>query len=426
MSRLTELHIKDFKRISTIDIRPSGGSMTTISGANESGKSSTLDAISVLLQGKAAKIPIPVRKGAKKAIITGTIQADTWDAFNGTLRVERHISAKGTWSIKITSNDVPQKAPETMLRTIFPHAIDPVELVNMPPAERAILLKQIMGLDFAELDEDREYAYNQRTETNRIHKSLQAQLASTPTYPDAPKEEVSIAGLTAELRKRKETNDTRTEHLQRVAKIGEQIVIARNTIAAYQADIEDLRLELTENEQMQKKLVASQPFQADEEETLQQIASASETNKQVQANRDHSNLEDRLCLADTKRDELTNQIEQIDENKAAQLSAIKLPVDGLSFTENDIFYRGLPFNDKQLSAEELLKVSFSMAIAANPNLKDILIHNGNDLDRKNLKIIEEMAKEHGVHVWLERIEGGRGAILIEDGMVADLEDIGEI
>ncbi len=118
MAKLIKLNVQNFKRIQAVEIEPTGN-LTIVGGMNEQGKSSLLDSISVLLQGKTTKIPEPVRKGTKKATITGEIQKDEWDAFDDMI-ITRTITAAGNWYVKVQDkNGRAYKSPEGMLKEII-------------------------------------------------------------------------------------------------------------------------------------------------------------------------------------------------------------------------------------------------------------------------------------------------------------------
>ena len=61
---IVELQVENFKRVSAVTLRPNAG-VTTISGRNGQGKSSTLDAIQAALGGKSAAPSKPVPTGWK-------------------------------------------------------------------------------------------------------------------------------------------------------------------------------------------------------------------------------------------------------------------------------------------------------------------------------------------------------------------------
>jgi len=94
-----------------------------------------------------------------------------------------------------------------------------------------------------------------------------------------------------------------------------------------------------------------------------------------------------------------------------------MPIDGLSLGLDGILYNGIPFD--QLSGAQSLRVSTAMAMAMNPTLKIVLIRDGSLLDKDNLKVISDMAKDKEYQVWIECVDDGSGkpAIYIEDGEI---------
>ena len=429
MARLIKLHVENFKRISVVDFSPSGP-MTIIGGMNEQGKSSLLDAITVLLQGKLAKIPEPVRTGAKKATIEGYIQADEWDAFED-LHIIRNISAAGGWTIKVESKDGREhKSPETMLKKIFGEAVDPLAFIRMPPADRLQFLKKLVGLDFAELDARRKSLYDDRTFKGRELKTIEGALTDMEVYPDAPSEVVSVSGLMAELEKRKRMNrdieyqktriknssEEETGLTYKIEDLQERLAVAQKALEKKSAEIADLKGFLEEM------------TPADESDIESQITGSESINAQIRANKQYSLKE---IEAKTKKDEytaLTSQIETIDNQKSKELAGAKFPVEGLSFDESQVLYNNLPFDEKQLSSEELLRVSFSMAIVAQPTLKNILIREGSLLDENNLKLIGEMAEAAGIGVFVEVVgdDPGKATLIIENGRIKEPHPVEQI
>ena len=115
-------------------------------------------------------------------------------------------------------------------------------------------------------------------------------------------------------------------------------------------------------------------------------------------------------------DALTAKIKSCDKKKALILESTKFPVDGLSFGENRVDYKGIPFG--QCSSAEQLRVSVGMAVAMNPRLRIMLIRDGSLLDESNRRILAEMAEENDAQIWIECVsEGEPVGIVIEDGSI---------
>jgi len=82
-----------------------------------------------------------------------------------------------------------------------------------------------------------------------------------------------------------------------------------------------------------------------------------------------------------------------------------------------VTYGGIPFD--QASSSEQLRVSMSIAMAANPKLRVIRIQDGSLLDDNSMAAIAETAKANDYQIWIERVDdSGKVGIVIEDGRVA--------
>ncbi len=96
-----------------------------------------------------------------------------------------------------------------------------------------------------------------------------------------------------------------------------------------------------------------------------------------------------------------------------------MPVPGLGFSETEVTLNGIPLS--QSSSAEQLRVGLAIAIAANPNMKVMLIRDGSLLDEDSLRLVEESAKAAGAQVWIERVSSTGCTVVIEDGQVKEDE-----
>lgn len=116
-------------------------------------------------------------------------------------------------------------------------------------------------------------------------------------------------------------------------------------------------------------------------------------------------------------DSITKMLAVIDDRKAEILAAAKLPVDGLSVSDDGVTLNDVPF--AQASGAEKLRVALALAIAASPGLADVWIRDGALLDEESLALVQEHAKATGHRVWIERVgTSDDGVIVIADGKVA--------
>jgi len=415
--KIVKLEAENIKRLKAVTIEPDGN-LVVIGGDNEEGKSSTLDSIAYAMAGKSAICDEPVNRKAKKAKVVCDL---------GDLVVTRTFTKTGGGTLVVANAEGARyQSPQGMLDALVGKlSFDPLAFATMDPKMRLETLKNLVGLDFTDLDERRKTTFAERTAVNREVKELKARFDATESFPDAPKDEVSVAGLMTELEERQSHNrdnqHTRRnlEHLElnmpRFDEIHDEIA----------AKIAKLQSELKENAAAQARVCAELDERrkavaalkdANEQETKDQISDAENINAKVRANAGRIKLQQRYKDKRAAADELTGLLETIDAEKAEKLGAAQFPVPDLSFDETGVTYQDIPFG--QASDAGKLRVSVAMGIAMNPKLKVLLIRNGSLLDEKNLKLLAEMAAESDTQVWLERVGKGKECqVIIEDGAV---------
>ena len=421
---ITELQVDNVKRIRAVRIRPDGA-VVTIGGRNAQGKSSTLDAIEMAIGGAGSIPEAPIRMGARQARIIADL---------GEIVVERSMSAKGT-KLEVRGKDgavlaSPQKILDQLCSAI---SFDPLRFTRMKPAEQDATLKQVLGLDFTELDQQRQAAYDERTRTNKTAKELEARLNAAPEHRDAPTAEVSITDLASELKRRQEKAEHGKE-LQRAARAtANRIQVCDSDLALATTSVADAEKRLTEA----KRLVADRQVALEEAqrnaaeaqrqadaftapdplEIEAQLTTVEETNRKVRANAERAKLAADLAKAEERAALLSDAIKDIDADKAAKLAAAKFPIEGLAFDESGPTLNGVPL--AQASTAQKIRLSVALGFALNPRLKVLLIREGSSLDDDSLKLLAELAEQAGGQLWIEKVSSdGKGcSVVIEDGEI---------
>lgn len=97
----------------------------------------------------------------------------------------------------------------------------------------------------------------------------------------------------------------------------------------------------------------------------------------------------------------TAEIDKIILDKEKLISKSKLPIKGLTFTDEDIFYNGLPLEDRQINSATLLKIGTEISMALNPKLKTIFVHEGSLFDKGSLKTLIKDVEAKGYQVICE-------------------------
>lgn len=406
MARITSLEVENMYRIKAVSLRFSiDKGVFIIGGRNEQGKSSTIDSLWSVLKGKAVLKKEPVRAGAEEGRARVTLD-------NG-LVVTRRVRPGGWTDLVVESTDgATFKSPQTLLGKLFGEYLDPVELARMNDKELQKMLERLAGVDYTELDQRRTEAYSDRTVVNKECKRFQAQVQGMPFHEDSPEDPISVSRLLEELEKRR-------EHNGQIEDAEESIKETTDEIAAVKLRLAELEAELEELEKERKAL--GKP--SDTASLMQAIEDAEGINRQVEENRARKNLLAAAAEKKAEAEKLSAEIKAIDAQKAEMLADAKLPVEGLTFGDDGVLYRGVPIEQESTSSR--LKIFTPMLIAmlppADQGVRLLFIREGNCLDDDNLKLIGDLAEAENVQVIMERVttDPARCSVIIEDGMVAE-------
>lgn len=137
-------------------------------------------------------------------------------------------------------------------------------------------------------------------------------------------------------------------------------------------------------------------------------------------------LETMKADAQREADALTRAMELRVEKKNAAIASAKMPIEGLTFTleegKEQIFYRapgsGQSIPLVQQGEATQMKVAIAIGLAANPDLRLIMIPNGEAFDDKRLAELEDLAEEMDFQCIMARVDGsGTVGIFLEQGEV---------
>lgn len=417
MSKIVELTAENVKRLTAVNIKPDG-SMVVVGGDHGAGKSSLLDSIMYALAGKKHIPAQPLRRGAKR----GRIRMDIGD-----LIIERTFEEGGKSDVVITSKDgyeapTPQAILDDMCGAL---AFDPEEFVRLKPDAQAAMLRELVGIDFSDLDQERAEKYAERTTINRSVKQLEGELKGLAFYGDAPEAEVSVSALATELGRIQRANNANESQRTQLTTANMAISRERSAldgmreeIARMQAKVDGRAADLAKAEKSRDELAATVAKLTDEDEApiKAKLGTAETTNAHVRANSKRQEVQAKLDSRKEESQELTDRIEAIDQEKADALAKAKFPLPGLGFDDNGVTFDGLPF--EQANTGTQIEVSARMGFAMHKDLRVMLIRNGSLLLPEKLAVLGKIAEEYDGQVWIERVgEGQECSVIISDGHV---------
>ncbi len=445
MSTITRLKAENIKRLQAVDITPSGD-VVILGGQNGNGKSSVLDAIAMALGGKEMFPPKPVRVGEKEA----SVEVEITGKDGVVLLVKRKIKSEGDGAAETTTIEVSEKRNGRLAKLQGPQAIlnamcgalmfDPLAFTRMKPKEQVQMLKELVGIDTDDLDAQEKRLFQERTEVNRECKEAEALWAAAATYPDAPRELVSMGALVEALntasdhnRKRDGLEATVREWETRARTVNEKHESKALEVGRLERQLADAREELVDlgkrqmsvSEELSAAKDAVQKFEVvDTAPIRERMANAETVNSQVRSNTDAAEKKAAYDAAKLKADDLTKRITELRERRTELMSSAKWPVPGLAFDDQGVTFNNLPFS--QASSREQLVISVDMGFAANPELKVAFIRDGSLIDAEGMEVVAERVAKAGGQCWIERVgDDDPSAVIIENGQVREARAAGK-
>lgn len=400
---ITNLEISNCKRISYAHV-DLDGNLTTIGGMNEQGKSSFMDAIKYIYAGKGS-MPKRVLKDGEKEGFAKAIQSNGWS-------VTRMLNEGGGLTVR-NEKGHPQAKPQAICDALCGSiSFDPLEFSRMKTTEQSRVLMQLLGLDFADLDAEVTQHTEERMLIGRDRKQLKGELEGIHFEPDAPDEEVSAAGLSDELQRRVENNQRKQQLEADVKEATAEYLRLKAELDAVVARGTKLRAEVEDSKVM------------DEKEIREQLAKVDVVNASVRAKKQHTDTADRLADKQAKYTEETETLANVQEEREKRIREADMPIEGLSFdSEGNVLYKGLPFDEEQLSSKQIARVSAAIGFALAPDpeqLQFMLVKNGSFFDKDSLEELAAEAERVGWQMLVE-IVGNDGDIVIDDGKVKEQE-----
>lgn len=430
MSTIVEFTATNVKRLRSVRIVPDAATVI-VSGLNEQGKSSVLDAITYALAGTSKLPPMPIRDNGDHAEVVLKL-TNGWTV--------RRTFTPGNSVLKITGADgSTYPSPQALLDELHSKtAFDPLAFMRLEPKEQAATLRRLVGLDFTAEDTERKRLYDERTVVNRRLTEMRGAVASLPSHPDAPATEVSSADVLKQIEVAQAHNAQQVTLTAAITQASSGLNSAASTVTGTRDQIASLERQLvTLRAQLETQVKAQQAADARVKEAQKaagqfqpidttalkaSLASAEAVNAKVRANAARAKAVAEGVAKKAESDALTAAIEALDTAKADALKAAEFPVEDLSFEGDQILYQSIPLSQASSAAQQ--RVSVAIGAALNPALRVMLVRDGSLLDWKNLAAMRATAEELGLQIWIEKVgDGEECSIVMEDGEVRGAEPV---
>lgn len=409
--KIISLISENFKKLKAIEIKPGDKSTVVISGKNGQGKSSILDSIFVALGGKPSDLTKPIREGEERATIK--VELDDYSVTRTFKQGSSKLEVIGKTTGEIMSS------PQTLLDKIIGKlAFDPLAFQNLKEKEQRAVLLKLTNLDLDTYAVKRKDLYDKRHEEGVIMNSF-----PDLTIVEVDQAEKVLAGgkvdvaetlnaLNAAQEKQRQYDSAvaqRKEQEKELQTIKDQILVL---------ELKKKNLE----EQISSVVILPSEGPNPVIAGLQNRLSTAQAQNDAYAKAEALLVQHKARKASKEVwDKLASAIATLDDERDQKLQNAKMPIEGLSVTDDNVTYKNIPFS--QLSSAEKLKISMAIAMAMNPELRVIRISDGSLLDDDNLRVIQEMAGEKDFQVWIEKVDSsGKVGFYIEEGEVKAINE----
>lgn len=428
--KVSHVRIQNVLGIAELEFAPGG--FTEISGANGSGKTSTIEALRAALRG--GHDGTLLRKGEDKGEIVLVLDDGT--------TIKKSITAEAT-NVTILRNEKKLSRPAEAIKALHDVlSVNPVEFLRAPEKARVDALLQVMpievdrarlvqiaGADICQpvaatgidlIETIKKAVFDQRTGVNRAARDKEGainQLRATlpDEVPDAPATDASL------LAKLDQIDQARDAELARIdikmagiqADYDARAQVYRDRIAAIQREFDEDTIQLAgvkakadssradaRSEHAQAR-AGVQAQLTNIEEAQKQHARFSQTKENV------ARMAGELDGLKEEAGRYTEALEALDAYKAELLAS--LPIPGMEITEGSLYRYGIPFD--RLNTAQQVEIAIEIAKLRAGELGLICVDGLELLDEKHYEAFRELAAASGLQLIVSRV--GTGALTVE-------------
>ncbi|MES2395630.1 MAG: hypothetical protein V4549_06490 [Bacteroidota bacterium] len=284
------------------------------------------------------------------------------------------------------------------------------------------IIKSYLDADTKELlaiEENRvATAYDDRTNIGRLRDAARGFLKTAGVSPDDFKKyekPIDTSKLSTDLEAAGKVNQQITEVAKRIEERKALIPIKENEIKALEQKIASIREELidiaTKNSEANKFLEANKPV--DTTAIKQQISDAEKHNKMFSNCEMLSKKQKEANDAEAEFGELTALIETGRQAISDAIKDMDLPIDGISFDSETVYYKGKIVDENNMSTAEIMMLEAQLKMCKAPGAEVLFIQRGESLGTKLLAELQAKAKENGFQIIMEQVQRDTEELKVE-------------
>jgi len=440
--RVVFAEIQNFKGVSHQVLELDGQSAWLI-GGNGKGKSSLIDALLSTIDSQ--YIPSqPIKEGEERGVVNIKIagkdngkdeEYEISITFTPSLRT-------GRVKLKHNGQEV-TRAPKDMIKSIFGKiSFDIYEFISSPKRDQVKTLKALTGVE-GQLNSIDFKIQQDREEYRRIGKNLEDAKAVNKRenrpfndedihkFGSAPVDEHAIMN---EMSAADEESKKWSDNYNKVMAVKNEYKYCNSSMALAEQAMEDISKQM---EELKKKLDAAEKvydqglIQMNEvkakvdkgeawlernpkpspEAIMAKLSEAKQHNQMYSIIAEYKKRQDTILEQQVKVDSMKDRISKLEKDKVDIISNSQLPVEGLSFTDDDVTLNNIPLD--QVNTATKLDVAVSISMAMNKKLKLVMIREGSLFDLPHLKDVLMRLHDAGFQYIVEWVDPSGGELEIK-------------
>lgn len=429
--KVSHVRIQSVLGIDELEFSPGG--FTEVSGANGSGKTSTIEALRAALRG--GHDATLLRQGADRGEIVLVLDDGT--------QIKKSITAEGTNVVVLRDEKKLSRPAEAIKGLHDALSVNPVEFLRAPDKARVDALlavmpvrvdaervRELLPVNFvkgslsvdglAGLESIKKSVFDERTAVNRMARDKEGAVNQLrATLPEVVDEAPATdASLLAEVDAIDKARDAEVDRVN--AKLGTMRSEHEARVAALQAQIDAERAAFAEvkgkaDSALVKAKAAHSEARARVQARLDAIEQAQKAQARYAVTRENiARMSDELGELKTDAAGMTAALEGLDAYKAELLAA--LPVPGLEVAEGKLFRYGVPFD--RLNTAQQVEIAVEVAKLRAGELGLICVDGLELLDDEHFEAFKAHAEASGLQLIVSRVSAGPLSIRTEAAQCA--------
>lgn len=421
--KVLSLVVENFKNIEKTEVDFAGRSATII-GKNGAGKSSLIQAICSPIDSN--YIPAkPVKKGEERGSIELTI-GGSLHGEDETYTLGLHFSEKHKKGRITVTNGEGEKVnggKQFISDIVGNIGFDIQEFIKLgvtssgsvskPGTQEQIeILKKLMPRDILkqmhDLDKEFKDVYEARADVNRDILHAKSKLEGHDfSQEDLERysELVDTEGIVSKMTNIEKELEKYNKVFSTVDSLLDSIPLKQERLALLEEKVEALHAEITaDNDKLDKGEVwLSNKTKPSIEAMNIELSSANDHNNNVKEVKALEDSQIAIRLLQENSEANTERLDKIKREKKQIFTSSPLPVKGLTFDEEGIYFKGLPFVEGQHPSSTIISIGAKIGMALNPNLRMLVIKDGSLLDKKTLKWLVTQCEKENYQLFVEMV-----------------------